>query len=555
MSEKQVGSAHPSGGPKKSRTPWAIYTWTAILILVIAAAQWLREFDPGFGFLITFFSTLTLVASWCVWLAFFSPLRSGYRFAPLALFVSAGLAVVASARVERFDGNMLPAAWSWRWQKQLDQGIARFEPRQDEAKSASQSGIVPEAFLPKESDFPRFLGPNGDLGLDQPVLDRDWAARPPKLLWKQRIGAGWSAFSVVGDRAVTQEQRDDQELVTCYDVNTGDGIWSNAVNTRFSSVEGGVGPRATPTIFDGRVYTVGAMGLLQCLDFVSGETLWKHDLLEEHKAVNLHWGKSNSPLIVDDKVVVSAGGPNGRSLVAYDRLSGELLWGGGDEQSSYASPALASLLGTRQILTVNEAHLASHAVDTGEKLWEVPWAGSSSANASNSQPVPIADDLVFVSKGYFQGCALFKVSKQGDGWAAENVWSKTHLKTKHTNVVTYNGYVYGLDQGVLCCAELSTGEKKWKVRQADYGHGQILRVRDLILVQSEAGDVALVEANPERFVELGRFHALDGVCWANIALTGDKLLLRNSEFAACYQLPAIETTASAEPQGALQNTP
>ena len=520
-----------------SRKPWAILIWTGFLISVIGIAQFLGDTDPGFSNIITFVTSLTLATSWAVWLAFFSGIRNPLRLAPLTAIVLAICGVIASVRVDRFNGDMAPASWSWRWSKQPDEQVDGFKAAGSVNSTESPGSGLPVEFIPRATDFPRFLGPNGNLAVDGLSLDRDWVVNPPKLLWKQRIGAGWSSFSVVGDRAVTQEQRGEEELVTCYDVFTGKGIWSNSNPARFTSVEGGVGPRATPTIFDGKVYTVGALGLFQCLDFVTGKTVWKHDLLTEHNAVNLHWGKSNSPLIVDDKVIVSAGGSNGHSLVAYNRLTGELIWNAGDEQSSYASPVAAVMLGVKQVLTVNEANLASHDLETGEVLWQTPWPGSSSANASNSQPVPVSDDEIYISKGYFQGSALYRVSRVENQWKVAPVWTQSHMKTKHTNVVMLDGYVYGLDQGILSCQELASGEKKWKVRKADYGHGQILRVGNLILVQSEEGDVALVEANPEKFVELGRFHALDGVCWANFALSGDRLLLRNSEFAACYQLP------------------
>ena len=150
-----------------------------------------------------------------------------------------------------------------------------------------------------------------------------------------------------------------------------------------------------------------------------------------------------------------------------------------------------------------------------------------------------AGDRVFVSKGYRGGCALLQVAgSDGDGLQVTQLWQRpTLLKTKMTNVVVRQGYVYGLSQGILECVELRSGKRRWK--RGRYGHGQVLLVDDLILVTSESGAVALVEASPDAFRELGRFQAIEGKTWNNPALAGPLLLVRNSEEAACYELPLV----------------
>ena len=313
----------------------------------------------------------------------------------------------------------------------------------------------------------------------------------------------------------------------------------------------GVGPRATPTIDEGMVYTLGATGRLFCLDGATGSVVWKKDLrketgvTEEDDLRDLPYGRANSPLVVGDLLIVPAGGPESQkcvSLVAYHKKTGARVWQGGRRQISYSSPVLATLAGVEQILIVNEDYVSGHDVQSGHTLWEHPWPGSSSSKANVSQAVPVSigntpPDRVFLSKGYGTGAALIRILPDGDGTlTTEELWNNSRvMRTKFTNVAVRDGYVYGLSDGILECVELETGQRKWKGGR--YGHGQILRVGQLLLVLAESGELLLVEASPDRdHSVLGRFQALEGMTWNNLALYGHYLLVRNAREAACYEL-------------------
>jgi outer membrane protein assembly factor BamB len=243
-------------------------------------------------------------------------------------------------------------------------------------------------------------------------------------------------------------------------------------------------------------------------------------------------------LIVDDLVVVPGGGQGEkcRSLIAFNKLTGNVVWEGGDDQIGYASPMLATLGGVRQIVIVNEATVSGHDVATGKKLWSVPWFGSSSGDANCSQGFPLAGDRVFVSKGYGLGSALLQLRNDGSSFAVEPLWeSRRVMKTKFTNPVIIGEYVYGLSDGVLECVELESGQSKW--RGGRYGHGQVLGVGAHLLVLGEYGALMLVEASPDKFRELGKIQALEGKTWNNPCLVGKRLVLRNGAQAVCYDLP------------------
>ena len=265
----------------------------------------------------------------------------------------------------------------------------------------------------------------------------------------------------------------------------------------------------------------------------SGRLLFERDVLGENSGRAPDHGLASSPLVVDGLVVVVAGGPHGRSLVAYDAVTGEPRWSGGDAGAGYSSPLVATLAGVRQIVVFNLQGLVGHDVGTGEVLWTDTWPARPE---KVSQPVVLGDDRVFASMGYGVGGRLVRVARRGDGGLeAQVLWETRRLKAKFTQVVEHEGFLYGLDEGVMVCLDPADGERRWK--RGRYGHGQVLLVDDLLLVQAEGGEVVLVDPNPEELTEVARFTAVEGKTWATPALAGDLLIVRSETEAACYRLP------------------
>lgn len=477
-----------------------------------------------------------------LWFVFLSGYGKRLRVATAIVCLVVAGALAALFRVDRVSGELLPA-FAFRFSPKPDQRLTT--PWPDGLASAPRPTVDLRTTGPW--DFPEFLGPGRCVAASGVRLARDWQRRPPRLLWRQPIGAGWSAFSVVNGSAVTMEQRGDQEMVTCYALRTGKLQWAHAIQTRYEGVSGGVGPRATPTIHEGLVFALGATGHLVCLDGSTGRCRWRKNLLEQYgitpdvETACLPWGRSASPLIVDDLVIVPVGGlKRGRrvALAAYDTRQGRLVWESGEEQVSYSSPTLATLAGVRQVLIVNEQSASGHDPQTGRLLWQHPWPGRSNANPNVSQAVPVPPDRVFLSKGYGQGAILIQLYHQEPAHLTPKiVWKNPKvMRTKFTNVALRDGYAFGLSDGILECIDLGTGQRVWK--SGRYYHGQVLRVEDLLLVLTESGEVVLVEASAERPNHvLGRFQAIRGMTWNNLALSGPCLLVRNAEEAACYELP------------------
>ena len=374
-----------------------------------------------------------------------------------------------------------------------------------------------------------FRGPARDGHYQQRPVLTTWPANGPKLLWKQPVGGGYGSFAIAGGRAFTIEQRGPREVVGAYDVRTGRELWAEGWTALFSESMGGDGPRSTPAWADGVVYALGASGELRALEDATGRTIWRTNILEDAGAGNLQWGMAASPLVVDGTVVVLPGGRGGQSIAAYDRRTGRRAWAAQDDQQSYSSPMLATVGGVRQLLVLSATRLMGVTPDAGELLWEYPWKTDYDINAS--QPLAIGDNRVFVSTGYGAGAAVIELTRAERGFTVREVWRNIRMKNRFTSSLLHDGFVFGLDEGILACVDAATGDLKWKGGR--YGHGQTVLASGHVFVLTESGELALVRATPDQHVELARVPALDGKTWNHPAISDGYLLIRNaSEMAA-----------------------
>ena len=377
-----------------------------------------------------------------------------------------------------------------------------------------------------------FRGPARDGRYQEMSIFTAWPAGGLKPVWKQPVGGGYASFVVAHGRAFTIEQRRTMEVVAAYDVFTGREIWTHSWTGLFEELMGGDGPRATPTWFDGRVYALGAQGELQCLEDDTGRLIWRRNILEDINASNVQWGMSAAPLVVDDAVIVLPGGSGGRSIVAYDRRSGDRRWTAEDDQSAYSSPMLATLADTRQIVVLTATRLMGLTPGKGELLWQYPWVTHMGINAS--QPLIVSDSRIFVSSSYGVGAALLEITREKGTFNVREVWRNNRMKNRFTSSVLHEGHIYGLDESILTCLDAATGDVKWKGGR--YGYGQIVLASGHIIVLAEDGDLALVRATPARHEEIARFSVLAGKTWNHPALADGYLLVRNLQEMAAFDL-------------------
>ena len=439
--------------------------------------------------------------------------------AATVLLVCAAWALV---RTDGIDGDH-DGIYAWRWTETVEQKLL-----------AEQGGgsVGLSASLPATEDpaWPGFRGPSRDgISASGRGIATDWSASPPVELWSRPVGPAWSSFAVHGNFFYTQEQRGDDEVVACYRIDTGEAVWLHRDPARFFESNGGAGPRGTPTLSGGRVYTLGATGILNTLDALDGSLVWSRNVATDTQMDIPEWAFSSSPWVTDDLVIAAASG----TLVAYDVETGDLRWTGPEGGISYSSPHPMSFDGAAHVVLVHGEGVTSLDPADGRLLWQYEWAGYPMV-----QPAQAANGDVLASASEGSGIRRLAIRRGADGWTVDEVWRSMGLKPYFNDFVVHKGHAFGFDGRILSCIDLKDGQRKWKGGR--YGSGQLILLadQDLLLVLSEQGDLALVEAKVDGFKEFARFQGIQGKTWNHPVRVDDLLLIRNSEQMAAYRLPA-----------------
>jgi len=470
-----------------SRAP-RIERWIAVALMIaalFAVRPLLHESlaTAGMGVLFFTYAIPVLCLAFVVWTLASRYFSDGLRRMTMVATILIACGVWILVQTGGITGGGLDSDFTWRWTETPEDKLLA-QKIEDPIVLPS----VPEA-VEFEANWPSFRGPDRDGIIHGTKIKTDWSVSPPEELWRRPIGPGWSSFSVLGNLLYTQEQRGNDEVISCYSLITGEPVWRNRDKARFWESNGGAGPRGTPTLYEGRVYA-----------------------------------------FLDDVVFVAAAG----SLVAYDTATGDPVWSvpaGGD---CYSSPHLLHIDGVTQILLQNESGVIAVAPSDGTRLWEHAWPGHPIV-----QPIQIADGDILVSVDERTGIRRIKVAQGSDGWTTEELWTSVRLKPYFNDSVLHNGHVYGFDGPILACIDVKDGERMWKGGR--YGRGQfvLLADQDLLLVLSEKGDLALVQATSDHFTELGRIPVIEGKTWNHPVLVGDILLVRNGQEMAAFRMSLI----------------
>ena len=382
-----------------------------------------------------------------------------------------------------------------------------------------------------------FRGNNRDGRIVGSAIDHDWAANPPKEIWKIDVGPGWSSFAVAGPLIFTQEQRGDLETVVCYTAESGQEVWTHAVESRFTDALGGDGPRATPTIADGDLFVVGASGHVMRLDAKTGEEKWQSDLRELAGRKPPMWGFCSSPLVVGNVVVVHAGGNGDKGILALNVNTGELVWSAQSGGHSYSSPQLSSFFGQNYVAMLTNVGLDLVDPNSGEVYLDYQW--NHGGGYRSLQPL-VDRNRVLLPTGMGVGTQSITLGSDDGKLSATEDWSTLRLKPDFNDMVAHQGAIYGFDGDVFTCVDLESGKRNWK--RGRYGKGQVILLpdQDLLLVLTETGEALLLQTNPEKHTEVARMEMITGRTWTHPVLIGDRLYVRNSSQAACFQLPTLK---------------
>ncbi|MFQ5670261.1 MAG: PQQ-binding-like beta-propeller repeat protein [Acidobacteriota bacterium] len=388
-------------------------------------------------------------------------------------------------------------------------------------------GVMAAAFAAgggdgRGQDWPQYRGPERTGVSEETGLLSDWPQEGPRVVWRAPLGEGYSGVSVVGGKVYTMYGRDGGEFVACLDAGDGHELWTRRLDANHPSQQGG-GPRSTPTVRGGMVYALGAAGKLAALRADSGQVVWHHDLRQELNARIPYWGLSGSPLVEGKLLLVQAGGRDGRSLVAFDKAGGQVVWTSQEDRAGYSSPVAATIHGTRQIVFFTGEALVAVAPDDGHLLWRQPWETSYHVNAA--MPVLIPPDRVFVSSSYDVGAAVFRIDGEGGQASVHEVWRSRVMKNHFNSSILHQGYLYGFDSATLKCISAASGQEKWA--QRGFGKGSLLLADGRLIILGERGQLALAEATPEGFRQKARVQILKGKTWTMPALSRGRLYLRD----------------------------
>ena len=511
-----------------SRAPWSERVGAIVLMVVaiVATKRVVHESIAGGGMgMLLYFQAIPVLTLALVAAATASRrLSSGPRRVTMIGAILLACGVFTLLRTGGISGEG-DSDFHWRWTATPEERLLAQAGDKRPALSApaeAKTGV----------DWPGFRGPERD-GIVRGVrIETDWSRKPPVELWRRPIGPGWSSFAVGGDLLYTQEQRGDEEVVSCYNVTNGEPVWRHSDAARFWESNAGAGPRATPTLSDGRVYTFGATGIVNALDAGDGSVVWSRNAGSDTGAKIPGSGFASSPMVVNDVVIVAASG----RLVAYDIASGNPRWfgptGGG---GGYSSPHLVTIHGVDQILLLKGGGVVGVSPADGALLWEHSWQ----PGVGIVQPALAADGGILITAADEMGgigTRRVAVTHGSGGWTVEERWTSRGLKPYFNDFVVHKGHAFGFDGSILACIDLKDGKREWKGGR--YGNGQLVLLpdQDLLLVLSEEGELALVGATPDQFTELARFQAIESKTWNHPVLVGDTLLVRNGEEMAAFRI-------------------
>lgn len=442
------------------------------------------------------------------------------RRASMAAAIALAAAAWTLVRTGGFTSG-LDHDWAWRWTPTPEERLVARGPEQPKAPAPAPSAAAASA------EWPGFRGSHRDSIARGTRIDPNWSASPPRELWRRDVGPGWSSFAVSQGLIYTQEQRGEDEVVSCYNLADGQPVWQHRDATRFWESNAGPGPRGTPTLHEGRAYTFGATGIVNALDAATGKVIWSRNAAADVGKKAPEWGFSSSPLVIGDVVIVAVTG----TLAGYDRATGAPRWTGPADGKSYSSPHRLEIDGVTQVVLMSGVGATSVAPADGRVLWQHAWPGWAIV-----QPAQIAPGELLLSTSDRLGARRIEVARTAEGWTTKERWTSTRLKAYFNDFVLHRGHAYGFDGGILTCIDLETGERRWKGGR--YGSGQVLLLadQDVLLVVSEQGGLGLVQATPGEFKELAQVPALKGKTWNHPVLAGDVLLVRNDREMVAFRL-------------------
>lgn len=380
------------------------------------------------------------------------------------------------------------------------------------------AGVV--AAVASAADWPNWRGPNHNGISAETGWLTEWPKDGPPVLWKARVGTGFSSMAVAGGRVFTLGNGNNTDTVWCLDAVTGQVLWKHGYESDLGDKYFEGGPGSTPTVDGSRVYTLSRWGDVFAFAAATGKILWSKNVTKETGARVPGWGFTGSPLVVEKLLILNVGDGG----LALDKNSGEIVWKSGDNNAGYSTPLPLRRGDNWFALLGNESSYYAVELRTGKPAWRVRWLTEYGVNAAD--PV-VQGEQVFISSGYGKGATVVRPGK-GD---PETVWKSKVLRTQMNPAVLLDGHLYGIDgdttdKAVLKCVEFATGAEKWA--QKGIGSGGATAADGKLIVLSDRGELLVAPAQPSGFTPVARAQVLGGKCWTVPVLADGRIYCRNA---------------------------
>jgi len=384
-------------------------------------------------------------------------------------------------------------------------------------------------------DWPQWRGPNRDGKLSGFTAPAKW---PTELTqkWKTTVGWGDSTPALVGDKLYVFARQGDEEVTLCLDAGSGKELWKDKYVAQ--AVTGAAsrqhpGPRSSPTVAEGKVVTLGVGGVISCLDAATGKLVWRKDPFPK---VVPQFFTAMSPIVVDGMCIAQLGGKGNGAIIAYDLASGDEKWRWAEEGPDYASPALLTVEGTKQIVTLTEKSIVGVGVADGKLLWQLPFVPQSRAyNAAT----PIIDGQTVIYTGKGRGTKAVKIEKQAEGFAAKELWSNPELAPQFNTPVLKDGLLFGLSDGSnLFCINAQTGQTVWTdaTQRGRGGFAAIVDAGSCLLALPSSSELIAYEPDGKQYAELARIKVSDTPIYAHPVIAGNRVFIKDQETVTMFTI-------------------